>query len=390
MDKGNTFDVIVIGAGLAGLSAASTLLESDITNILVLEAQNEIGGRVRTVRVEKDLVFDYGAQWIHGQDKNPIHELAKRRHLLSNDPSFEGQGPFFTQNGEIIDAVLVDRVSTRVDEALESLDDPGTVKNIDEMFTNLEHKLINQDDSCDQDLLVKGLVRWHRNYHLIDNGCSTLEHLTVQSWNEYEECPGNYCQLVESGFSSLIRVMEAMIPAGVIRCNEPVGKIIWKDNPSNSNILIQLSSGNVLECHHVIVTCSAGYLTRNLKDMFQPQLPQRWLDAFQGIGFGTITKILLVFEKPFWNDHCKGIQLIWTDQNEEDATWHRYLTGFDVLHSSSSAALLGWVGGDGATFLDADAISDETVGDQCVQLLKKFTGFTNITKPCKTIRFHIQ
>ena len=40
--------------------------------------------------------------------------------------------------------------------------------------------------------------------------------------------------------------------------------------------------------------------------MFQPQLPQRWLDAFQGIGFGTITKILLVFEKPFWNDHCKG------------------------------------------------------------------------------------
>ena len=39
MDKGNTFDVIVIGAGLAGLSAASTLLESDITNILVLEGE---------------------------------------------------------------------------------------------------------------------------------------------------------------------------------------------------------------------------------------------------------------------------------------------------------------------------------------------------------------
>ena len=75
---------------------------------LAIQAQNEIGGRVRTVRVEKDLVFDYGAQWIHGQDKNPIHELAKRRHLLSNDPSFEGQGNVLTLYNNNINIQTVD------------------------------------------------------------------------------------------------------------------------------------------------------------------------------------------------------------------------------------------------------------------------------------------
>jgi len=57
-----------------------------------VEAQHQIGGRVRTESIGDGFVFDYGAQWIHGKEGNSIYEFARERGLLSNDPSFEGEG----------------------------------------------------------------------------------------------------------------------------------------------------------------------------------------------------------------------------------------------------------------------------------------------------------
>lgn len=54
--------VIVIGAGIAGISAASKLIENGFKNVTVLEAENRIGGRVCTVPYASNVV-DLGAQW---------------------------------------------------------------------------------------------------------------------------------------------------------------------------------------------------------------------------------------------------------------------------------------------------------------------------------------
>ena len=44
----SAYEVIVIGAGVSGLAAASTLISKGITNVLILEAKDRIGGRVNT------------------------------------------------------------------------------------------------------------------------------------------------------------------------------------------------------------------------------------------------------------------------------------------------------------------------------------------------------
>ena len=68
--------VVVIGAGIAGLAAAKKLQEVGF-KVSVLEAQDRVGGRVRTNR-SLGIPFDEGASWIHGIDGNPITALAQK------------------------------------------------------------------------------------------------------------------------------------------------------------------------------------------------------------------------------------------------------------------------------------------------------------------------
>lgn len=64
-------DTIVVGAGIAGLTAARLLTRYG-HRVLVLEARDRIGGRVHTDRVD-GRVTDLGASWIHGVDDAPLH-----------------------------------------------------------------------------------------------------------------------------------------------------------------------------------------------------------------------------------------------------------------------------------------------------------------------------
>ena len=68
--KPNGKTVLVIGAGISGLIAAKRLKENGF-EVKILEAQDKVGGRLRTER-SLGIAFDEGASWIHGIDGNPI------------------------------------------------------------------------------------------------------------------------------------------------------------------------------------------------------------------------------------------------------------------------------------------------------------------------------
>jgi len=56
-------DVVVVGAGLAGLAAARALVDAGI-DVVVLEARDRVGGRTLSVREEPGVVIDHGGQWV--------------------------------------------------------------------------------------------------------------------------------------------------------------------------------------------------------------------------------------------------------------------------------------------------------------------------------------
>ena len=75
-------DVIIIGAGMAGISAAERLQEGGINNILILEGSEKIGGRVRSVEMG-GVTVSQGCAWIQGVDEtqpglNPLWQVAQR------------------------------------------------------------------------------------------------------------------------------------------------------------------------------------------------------------------------------------------------------------------------------------------------------------------------
>lgn len=71
MNKENDFDVIIIGAGPAGIGAASILNKQKVSYI-VLEARDRIGGRVLSQKID-GVFIDLGASWIHAfSHQNPL------------------------------------------------------------------------------------------------------------------------------------------------------------------------------------------------------------------------------------------------------------------------------------------------------------------------------
>lgn len=72
------FDVLIIGAGLAGLTTARQLLDDakaqgvSPPSIAILEADLELGGRIRDARLSNGMKIDAGVTWVHGGAENPL------------------------------------------------------------------------------------------------------------------------------------------------------------------------------------------------------------------------------------------------------------------------------------------------------------------------------
>src|SRR5271169_6880950 len=69
-------DIVVIGAGAAGIAAARRIMAAN-RKVIVVEASGQIGGRCLTDTATFEVPFDRGARWMHNPDTNPMIRLAR-------------------------------------------------------------------------------------------------------------------------------------------------------------------------------------------------------------------------------------------------------------------------------------------------------------------------
>lgn len=84
-DKKVKTKVLILGAGLSGITTAKTLLDNNIKDFYVLEGQDYIGGRIHAVQFE-GVHVEAGANWLHSLDNEASEVLVK----LMSDSKISG------------------------------------------------------------------------------------------------------------------------------------------------------------------------------------------------------------------------------------------------------------------------------------------------------------
>mgnify|MGYP001021253607 FL=1 len=276
--KTNGKTVIVVGAGISGLAAAKKLKENGF-NVIVLEAQSKVGGRLKTNR-SLGVAFDEGASWIHGTAGNPITSLAQQA----------GMNTAFTDDESILaydiggvlhsDSNFSD-TEDKFYTVLETLKNNGSsTKSFETVFNELYPTFCN-------DRLWKFFLS---TYLTFDTG--DLNMLSSLLYNEGEEFGGEE-RISVNGYDTI----PSYLAIGLnIQLNQKVTKIDY----SNTKILVS-HNGTVTEADYVLVTVPLGVLKANKID-FVPSLPNTKQNAIQKVGVNCVNKFLLTWETAFWDD----------------------------------------------------------------------------------------
>lgn len=258
-------DVVVIGAGAAGIAAARRLLAAN-RKVVVIEASDTIGGRCVTDSTAFDAPFDRGARWLYGADSSPVAKLA-RGAGVDMYPAPRGQrvriGRRNARAGEMEDflATLVRANRALGDTVRGKADMPaaaGLPKDLREWTGAVEFLLGPHATGKDlQDLSALDLVGM---------------------------APHDSALACRQGLGTLIAKLGAQLP---VMLSTPVTQITW----SGRDAQVETAAGKIT-AKAVIVTASTNALLSG-KIKFSPELPKRQQDAASKLSLGSYDHIAL-------------------------------------------------------------------------------------------------
>ncbi|XP_018567631.1 spermine oxidase-like isoform X1 [Anoplophora glabripennis] len=392
--------VIIVGAGVSGIAAATKLLENGFVNLTVLEAENKIGGRVCSVEFGGSFV-DLGGQWVHGEKGNLVYQKVKDLDLLSTSHNTFSDNTYYLSNGSIVDKDITDRLFAI---GMEIIDDKEGAKNgtgsVGDYFIKVFYEAVSKEFGHNENVLkiAKLLESWLEKFFFCLNSESWFN-ISTNGAHVFESCEGDQqLNWRDKGYRTILDVLMKKIPDATkqlplddkIFLNKEVSKITWDNNTTNFNgVTVNCSDGSTFNADHVIVTTSLGVLKKFHESLFIPELPPYKINSIEGIGLGTVNKILLKFPTKWWSNDLKGINLLWTEEDrvnlhkeshlfgpsensDNGRCWLEDIFGFYVI-DSHPRVLLAFVVGKSAP--KVELLSDELVIGGCMYLLKKFSGW---------------
>lgn len=357
--------VLVIGAGVAGLAAASALRNAG-RQVVVIEARERIGGRTWTADFGGAPV-DLGAAWIHGTRGNPVADFARRN----------GIG---WRLAEVIDATIA---AFDPHEGFVSLDDLVTYvaltqTGFEESIGELRAALgpgASLAPAIDLYLDRIGLAGARRRWadfglrqgivELFYGGPADLTSLDA-IFEDAEFDGGN--QFPDGGYT---RIVEALASGLDVRTGEVV-ETIGRDE---SGVTVETSRATH-RGSHAIVTVPLGVLKSDTI-RFEPPLPERKQQAIARLDMGNFEKVVLRFPRPFWLDEGNNTTVYFSD------TYGEHPIQFDLSRFTGQPDLLCFSGGRFARSL-ADRSDDEVFG-RVLAILREVRG-ASVPEPELAVR----
>ncbi|XP_026409866.1 polyamine oxidase-like [Papaver somniferum] len=262
--------VIVVGAGMSGIFAAKTLPDAAIKNILILEATNRVGGRIKKTNFAGSSV-ELGANWVEGvkgDQVNPIWTMVNKIGLKTYYSDFDHLANHTYK--QIYGLVYEESVAQ---QAYDSADELST-------FSQNLSVSLSRRKQTDMSILASQQLKNH------DFG---EDYYFVADSRGYE----SVVHYVANQFLTTDKAGDITDPRLVL--NKAVTKIQY----SKSGVVVKTEDGSVYKAKYVMVSASIGVLQTNLID-FVPDLPAWKLLAIYQFDMSIYTKIFLNFPYKFW------------------------------------------------------------------------------------------
>ncbi len=334
---GGDRDVIVIGAGFAGLAAAARARERG-ARVLVLEARPRIGGRAWTHRDFVGFPVEMGCNWIARRDPILRDLLSASGARLVADP--DGGAGFTTRAGEW----------RRIPDA----EYAGLYAEIAEVYRAMGREGESGrtiQDLIDESGISDAAARLLTAEISSDTGAMPDQVGAHDYWEEGDGRREGYAPAEGMAFLTehLARGLE-------IRTSAAVSAVRYDD----AGATITLTSGEALRCRFVICTVPLGVLKATPGEPghidFSPQLDPAKLRAIDAIQVGHVNKIILRFTRAFWDE---GWTFLWVDDDAPPTLFLSPDFGRDADELRRGTPLVAWMSGElgraGAFAADDDA-----------------------------------
>lgn len=353
MEAQHTFDadILILGAGMAGLTAARALAERNL-RVLILEARDRVGGRVWSVRAASGDVVELGAEFIHGHAQE-LWSLIEEAGVTAS----ERQGKMLRESPE---------------GGLGEDDDQA-----EQMFAPLE----NLEDYEGEDLSFAEWLRasdvpdsaraavtsYVEGFNAADAAKISVKSLGVQQKAE-DEIGGANSWHVHGGYAQLAEFLAARVRdlSGRIELGCTVESIRWQQGA----VQVTTSKG-VFRAPKCLITLPLGVLQQVNRGGLTIEPEPAAIAHARRMEMGDAARITLVFRSRWWEassaaspDDLRQMSFLLT--NRLPSVWWTAHT-----EPEPSPTLTGWVGGPRSAIFSGRSV-DQLAAEACATLAKIF------------------
>jgi monoamine oxidase len=352
-------DVIVIGAGAAGITAAHTIGRE--LDTIVLEARDRIGGRVHSSRAWPDETVDLGASWLTHALINPLTDVIEKYGIKLRDSNLlnfslrTADGNKLSEDDIAKLFLLYFDIYAEVKENAEEYEgngetDRGTKAEFERVLAS---RSLSREDELG--------VRFFFNFAIAEPNASDLDKLSLFHWDD-----------------DLIFVQAAMavFPNGYVEVFEKLAKKldirlghVVTDITRDKDGVTVTANGKKFRASYAIVSIPHGVLKGGLHDgslKFSPDLPARKRAAIERLETGLSDKFYFRFPKCFWG---KKRNLVNRIDPEGDGAWSTWVNFYKYTHKP---VLMCFNRTEHAKRLES--MSDDEVIDEAMKVIERAYG----------------